>query len=162
MTVKPILVWPDPALAKVSVSVDLTSDDTIKSLVQDMFDSMYAANGIGLAAPQIGVHKRVVLAGLGPNHDVVVLINPTLMDLKGKVEATEGCLSVPGFEGKVTRAESCTVFYQDLEGQHLVMYLTGMDAIVVQHEVDHLLGVVYVQHLGKVKRDFIRKKLAKR
>src|ERR1043166_2198094 len=129
MAAKDILIWPNPELLKVSQKVDAI-DDSIKALVQDMFDAMYAADGVGLAAPQIGVHKRVVVVDIRSyereqegkrveipsGEEPLVLINPVISNKSGELEWEEGCLSVPGETGMVTRAAKCTVTYQDLTG----------------------------------------------
>ena len=173
MTIRPILIWPDPKLLQPSSRVDAI-DDEVRTLVADMFETMYHANGVGLAAPQIGVHRRIVIIDLagydheqdGVKPDVkdekpIVCINPVVSNKSGELEWREGCLSVPGETGMVTRAAKCTLTYLDLEGKEQVIEAEGLRAVAVQHEVDHLDGKVYVEYLSKLRRDIIRKKMLK-
>jgi peptide deformylase len=159
MTARPILVWPDPELLKVSTPV-ADVDDEVKALVRDMEDTLLATNnGIGLAAHQIGVHKRVIITEV--DGAPVVMINPHVTKFGKMVEGEEGCLSVPGFTGMVKRYESCSVMYMGMDGVVTAKELHGHNAVVIQHEYDHLDGVIYVDYLTRTKREFIRKKLLK-
>ena len=173
MTIRPILVWPDPKLLQPSLPVE-SIDDEVRTLVADMFETMYHAKGVGLAAPQIGVHRRVVVIDLaGYDHEQdgkkpavlnekpIVCINPVISNQAGKLEWREGCLSVPGETGMVTRAAKCTLTYLDLDGKTQVIEAEGLRSVAIQHEVDHLDGKVYVEYLSKLKRDVIRKKMLK-
>jgi peptide deformylase len=174
MAVKDILIWPNPELLKVSQKVEVI-DDSIRALVKDMFDSMYAADGVGLAAPQIGVHKRVVVIDIRsyereqkdgkvevPSGEApIVLINPEFSNKSGELEWEEGCLSVPGETGMVTRAAKCTVKYLDLDGKEQVIEAEGLKSVALQHECDHLDGKLFVDYLSRLKRNVIRKKMMK-
>jgi peptide deformylase len=182
MAVRDILIWPNPELLKVSRKVEAI-DDEIRALARDMFDSMYAADGVGLAAPQIGVHKRVVVIDIrsydrqqpdGPDGSAgggkveipsgeapIILINPELSQLSGELEWEEGCLSVPGESGMVTRAARCTVRYLDLDGKEQVIEAEGLKAVALQHECDHLDGKLFVDYLSRLKRNLIKKKMMK-
>lgn len=174
MAVKDILIWPNPELLKLSQPVDAI-DDSIRHLVKDMFDSMYAADGVGLAAPQIGVHKRVVVIDIRSyereqkdgkvevpsGEQPLVLINPTFSNKAGELEWEEGCLSVPGETGLVTRAARCTVKYLDLDGKPQQIDADGLKAVALQHECDHLDGKLFVDYLTRLKRNVIKKKMLK-
>lgn len=175
MAVRDILIWPNPELTKVSQKVEAI-DDGIRALVKDMFDSMYAADGVGLAAPQIGVHKRVVVIDIrsydreqpeGGTVEVpsgeapLVLINPEFSQKSGELEWEEGCLSVPGESGMVTRAARCTVKYLDLDGKEQVIEAEGLKSVALQHECDHLEGKLFVDYLSRLKRNVIKKKMMK-
>ena len=174
MPAKDILIWPNPELLKVSQKVDAI-DASVKALVKDMFDSMYAADGVGLAAPQIGVHRRVVVVDIRsyereqegkaveiPSGEApLVLINPVISNKSGELEWEEGCLSVPGETGMVTRAAKCTVTYQDLEGKTQVIEADGLKAVALQHECDHLDGKLFVDYLSRLRRGVIKKKMLK-
>lgn len=174
MAVRQILIWPDPELMKISAKVEVV-DASVKALVQDMFDSMYAADGVGLAAPQIGVHKRVVVVDIRSyereqkdgkveipsGEQPLVLINPEFSNKSGEIEWEEGCLSVPGEVGMVTRAAKCTVTYLDLDGQQCVLEAEELKAVALQHECDHLDGKLFVDYLSRLKRGVIKKKMLK-
>jgi peptide deformylase len=175
MAVKPILIWPDPELLKVSQKVEAI-DDSVRALVKDMFDTMYDADGVGLAAPQIGVHKRVVVVDIrsydrdrpdGSKVEIpsgehpLVLINPVISNKQGELEWEEGCLSVPGETGMVTRAARCTLTYQDLEGVTHSVDAEGLKSVALQHETDHLDGKLFVDYLSRLRRGVIRKKMMK-
>jgi peptide deformylase len=180
MAIRDILIWPDPRLLKVSKPVVLNADgsvpDDVKTLVKDMFDTMYDADGVGLAAPQVGVHLRVVVVDIraydkhradGGQAEVpsgeapIVLINPTFSDKAGKLEWDEGCLSVPGESGLVTRAAKCRVDYLDLDGKPQVIEAEGLKAVALQHECDHLDGKLFVDYLSALKRGVIKRKMLK-
>ncbi len=166
MAVRNILVWPNPGLLKASKPVEAINDE-IHALVADMFDTMYEYGGIGLAAPQIGVHLRVVVLDHfsnqpKPERKPLALVNPVLSDFSTEEVGTdEGCLSVPGEVGRVTRKAACTVSFKDMMGKDHVVPLTGIKAICLQHECDHLDGKVYVQYLSRLRRDVIRRKMMK-
>lgn len=161
MPLLPILRFPDARLKKVAAPVT-NIDDGIRKLVADMAETMYEAPGIGLAATQVDVHKQIVVIDTSEErNDLRVFINPRLERLEGTQEGEEGCLSVPGIYEKVERAERVTVHYLDLEGQAQSLAAEGLLAVCLQHEIDHLQGHVFVDHLSQLKQTRIRNKLAK-
>lgn len=161
MALLPILRFPDPRLKKIAAPVTKI-DDSIRRLIADMAETMYEAPGIGLAATQVDVHKQVVVIDVSEDrNDLLALINPRLENFQGQQEGEEGCLSVPGIFEKVERAERVTVHYQDADGQARTLVADGLLAVCVQHELDHLNGMVFVDHLSQLKQTRIRNKLAK-
>lgn len=161
MALLPILRFPDPRLKKIAVPVTKI-DAGIRRLAADMAETMYEAPGIGLAATQVDVHKRVVVIDVSEEkNDLRVFINPELNNCQGSTLGEEGCLSVPGVYDKVERAERVTVRYLDLEGKPQVLEADGLLAVCIQHEIDHLNGKVFVDHLSQLKQTRIRNKLAK-
>lgn len=161
MALLPILRFPDPRLKKIAVPVT-TIDDTVRRLIADMAETMYEAPGIGLAATQVDVHKRIVVIDVSEDKSrLLALINPRLENCQGQQEGEEGCLSVPGIYEKVERAERVTVHYQDGDGVHRTLVAEGLLAVCIQHELDHLNGTVFVDHLSQLKQTRIRNKLAK-
>jgi len=125
----------------------------IRKLVRDMAETMYAAPGVGLAATQVDVHKRVIVMDISDARDELrVFINPEILASSGEAEAEEGCLSVPGYYDKVTRAAKVRVRAQDEQGEHFELDAEGMLAVCIQHEMDHLVGKVFVDHLSPLKR----------
>jgi len=161
MALLPILRFPDPRLKKVAVPV-VNIDDNLRKLVADMAETMYEAPGIGLAATQVDVHKRLVVVDVSEDKSALqVFINPRLDQCEGEQEGEEGCLSVPGIYEKVERAERVTVHYLDLDGQERTLQADGLLAVCIQHEIDHLNGKVFVDHLSQLKQTRIRNKLAK-
>ncbi|MEN7536940.1 peptide deformylase [Aurantiacibacter flavus] len=183
MAIREILEVPDPVLKQVSTPVD-KFDDELKTLVEDMFETMYDANGIGLAAIQVGVPQRVLVIDLQPedpdaepepcDHDghhhhhqptkkePRIFINPEILD-PAEEQATyqEGCLSVPDIYADVDRPKTCRVRWQDLEGNTHEEPMDGLMAICIQHEMDHLNGVLFIDHLSRLKRNMALKKLEK-
>ena len=164
MAVREIIILPDKRLRLKSQPVKKI-DREIKALVDDMFETMYAAPGIGLAAIQVGVPKRVVtmdLAKKEEGHQPRVLINPEIL-WKSDATATyeEGCLSIPEFYEEVERPAQVRVKYLDLEGREQVLEADGLLATCLQHEIDHLNGVLFIDHISKLKRDRVTKKFAK-
>lgn len=156
-----ILIHPDPRLRQVAKPVSQV-DKRIQQLVDDMFETMYEAPGIGLAATQVNVHKRVVVIDVSDNKDDPrVFINPEITELHGEEEMEEGCLSVPGFQEVVKRAESIRVTALDKDGQSFELETGGLLAVCVQHEIDHLNGKLFTDYLSKLKQRRIRKKLEK-
>lgn len=146
---RPILTYPDPFLTKKAVSVPRV-DDKVRELVGDMFETMRAASGVGLAAPQIGVGRRVIVVDVSPveqESTPVALVNPEIVERGGSVEGMEGCLSVPGVEGLVPRAESVLVRGLDLQGQPVRIRATGFLARALQHEIDHLDGTLFIDRI---------------
>lgn len=169
MAVRPILVIPDPRLRQRAAEVD-EIDDEIRTLVEDMFETMYdAPNGIGLAANQVGVLKRVVVMDLvkepdeeGLEPEPRVFINPEITGLGEELNThEEGCLSIPEYYGEVIRPERCTVEFLDLDGKRQSLDCEDTLAFAVQHEVDHLNGKLVIDFLSRLKRDMIVRKYAK-
>jgi peptide deformylase len=156
-----ILEYPDPRLRTRAVPVK-TFDAELKRRVADMFETMYDAPGIGLAASQVDWHERVIVIDITEDHSQPeVFINPELLAREGQAQGEEGCLSVPGIFDNVMRAERVRVRYQDVDGATHERDLDGMLAICLQHEIDHLEGKLFVDYLSELKRQRIRKKLDK-
>ena len=156
-----ILEFPDPRLAKVATAVE-DFDKALKKLVEDMTETMYSAHGIGLAATQVNVHKRLLVLDISENQDQPrVYINPQILDQSGEQNHEEGCLSVPGVYANIKRAENVTVRAQDIDGNTFEEQLEGLHAVCVQHEMDHLIGRLFVDYLSPLKRNMVRKKLEK-
>lgn len=162
MALLPILRYPDERLRTVARPVAAV-DDRIRQLAADMAETMYAAPGIGLAATQVDVHEQVVVIDVSEErNDLRVFINPTIDQSAGTREGEEGCLSVPGVYDAVTRAEQVRVRYLDLEGRERTLEASGLLAVCVQHELDHLRGKVFVDYLSRLKQTRIRTKLSKK
>lgn len=145
-----ILVYPDPFLARKAVPVPVV-DDRIRALIRDMFETMYAAEGIGLAATQVGVGKRVVVLDVSPVDETiapVAVVNPEIVARDGSATAVEGCLSVPGVQGEVCRAETVEVRGMDEQGTPLRIRADGILSRALQHEIDHLDGVLFIDRLS--------------
>ncbi len=156
-----ILEFPDPRLRKQAVPVDVV-DDALRTLVDDMFETMYAAPGIGLAATQVDVHRRLLVADVSSDKsDPHVFINPEILEKDGVTVTEEGCLSVPGYYEEVKRADHIRVRYLDREGRECEGEFEGLLAVCIQHEIDHLDGKLFVDYLSEAKRSRIRKKLEK-
>ena len=157
-----ILEYPDPRLRTTAQPVAAV-DESIRRLVDDMFETMYEARGIGLAATQVDVHRRVLVTDISPDRtDPRVFINPQIIEREGSTEAEEGCLSVPGiFDMLRTRAQKIRVRALDRDGQPFELEAEGLLAVCVQHEIDHLDGRLFVDYLSELKRNRIRKKLEK-
>jgi len=161
MALLPILRFPDPRLKKVAAQVTRINDSTRK-LVADMAETMYEAPGIGLAATQVDVHQRIVVIDVSEDKsELQVFINPTLGQCEGSQIGEEGCLSVPGIYDKVERAERVSVSYLDLDGKPQTLEAEGLLAVCIQHEIDHLNGTVFVDHLSLLKQARIKNKMAK-
>ncbi len=159
----PVVKYGDAVLEKTTKPVE-KFDEELAKLCQDMFESMYAANGVGLAAPQIGLGRRlaVVDVTVGKNPEAkIVLANPEIIHAEGEQREEEGCLSVPGFRGNVARPQYVTVRAQDATGKTFDMNGEGLLARAFCHELDHLDGVLFLKHLGLVKRDLIRRRIRK-
>ena len=158
-----ILIFPDPRLRTVAKAVDKV-DDSLKKLTEDMLETMYEGSGIGLAATQVDVHKRVIVVDISEKKDEpLVLINPVLnkvIDPELKTYS-EGCLSVPGFYEELERPSEIEISFQDEKGQDQTLIANGLLSVVVQHEMDHLEGKMMVDSISNVKREMIRKKLSK-
>ena len=147
-----ILRYPDARLHKLAAPVTVF-DESLKQLVADLAESMYPAPGIGLAATQVDVHKRVIVMDISDARDELrVFINPELLASSGEAESEEGCLSVPGYYDKVTRPATVRVRAQNESGEHFEIDADGMLAVCIQHEMDHLVGKVFVDHLSPLKR----------
>lgn len=164
MAVRPILVIPDARLRAVADPIEEVDDD-VKALARDMLDTMYDAPGIGLAAPQIGVMRRIVvmdLAGEGEDPAPIVLINPEILRVSEETSVTEeGCLSIPELYYDVERPAEVRVRYTDLDGNPVEIDAKDKLAVCVQHEIDHLDGVLYIDYLSRLKRDRVVKKFDK-
>ncbi|MCX8144772.1 MAG: peptide deformylase [Azovibrio sp.] len=161
MALLPILRFPDARLKKIAAPVEKI-DDGIRRLVADMAETMYEAPGIGLAATQVDVHRQVVVIDVSEERNqLLVLINPRITHRDGVQVYEEGCLSVPGIYDKVERAAQVSVEYLDLEGERRTLTADGLLAVCIQHELDHLQGKVFVEHLSQLKQMRIKTKLAK-
>lgn len=157
-----ILEFPDPRLKKVATPVAAVTPE-IQKLVRDMAETMYAAPGVGLAATQVNVHKRVIVIDISTTRDeLLVLINPEIIASEGEIETEEGCLSVPGYYDKVTRASKVTVRAQNERGEPFERDVEGTLAVCIQHEIDHLSGKVFVEYLSPLKRARLAAKLRKK
>ncbi len=161
MAIREILHFPDERLRTRAKSV-VAVDDEIRLLVADMFETMYAAPGIGLAATQINVHKRIIVIDVSEDRGTpLVLINPEIIEKDGQQFGEEGCLSVPGVYEPVERAEHVLVTTLDLQGQEQRLEARDLLAVCIQHEMDHLEGKLFVDYLSGLKRQRIKKKLQK-
>ena len=163
MALLKILIFPDPRLRTKAKSVQ-SIDGSIKELSDDMLETMYEGEGIGLAATQINVHKRIIVVDITKEkNEPQVLINPERKKIidPEKRAYSEGCLSVPGFYEELKRPSSVEVSYQDLEGKMNTQVISGLLSVVIQHEIDHLDGKIMVDSLSNLKREMIRKKLMK-
>lgn len=161
MPILEILHFPDSRLRKKAKSVAQV-DERVRQAVDDMFETMYAAPGIGLAATQVNFQEKIIVIDISPEKDQpLCLINPEILDHDGKEEMEEGCLSVPGFYEKVSRAERIRVRALDREGCEFELTADGLLAVCIQHEMDHLDGRLFVDYLSPLKRERIRKKLEK-
>ena len=163
MTIRKILTEPDPFLRQISQEVEKV-DDEIRKLMDDMLETMYEAPGIGLAAIQIGVPKRVIVIDLSKEKEKTPMyfVNPKAV-IKSKNNSTyeEGCLSVPGQFAEVDRPNECHVRYLDYNGQNRELKAEGLLATCIQHEIDHLEGILFIDYLSKLKKNYIVKKLSK-
>jgi peptide deformylase len=158
----PILEFPDPRLRRVAAPVAAIGPEIVK-LIRDMAETMYAAPGIGLAATQVDVHKRIIVMDLSETRDELrVFVNPEILTSEGEVETEEGCLSVPGYYDDVRRAARVRVRAQDEHGEPFELEAEGLLAVCIQHEVDHLMGKVFVDHLSPLKRARLTAKARKK
>lgn len=169
MAVREILIWPDKRLMEVSAPVAVI-DQEIRRLVDDLLETMYAdKTGVGLAAPQVGVLKRIVVIDVdrhqqqrpppGSTSMPLVLINPVITAKEGEMTWEEGCLSLPNETGQVTRATRCTVEFMGLDGQKHQATGEGLAAVAMQHECDHLDGKLFVDYLGRLRRETMRRRM---
>jgi peptide deformylase len=158
--IRKILTFPDPELKKKSVPVTIINDKT-RELVRDMAETMYAAPGVGLAAPQIGIHQRITVIDVSAKDEMpelIVAINPVIIYADGESYEEEGCLSVPKYAANVRRHARTVVKALNLDGDEITYKADGLLAIAFQHEIDHLDGILFIDHLSPLKRDMFRKK----
>jgi peptide deformylase len=163
MAILEILTYPTPILLRKAEPVE-NIDDSIRRLLENMAETMYAAPGVGLAAPQVGVSQRIIVADASPRVEgehLVKLVNPVITFAEGSTVCEEGCLSVPGFSEDVTRAEKIVVEGYNEDGKPVKIETDTFLATVLQHEIDHLDGILFIDHIGRLKRDIIRRKLRK-
>jgi peptide deformylase len=164
MALLPILEFPDPRLRTKAALIDAAEVTTsaFQELLDNMFETMYDAPGIGLAASQVDVHQRFMVIDVSEHSDTpLVFINPEILERDGEQVYQEGCLSVPGIFADVTRADTITVKFLDRQGQPQELTTDGLLAVCVQHEMDHLDGKLFIDYLSPLKREMVRKKLAK-
>jgi peptide deformylase len=164
MAVREVRKYPDDVLRQRAHAVQRMDEET-ERLIDDMVQTMYAASGVGLAAPQVGVSKRVIVvevrSDLDGEHPLMVLVNPEIVRAEGEVEYEEGCLSLPGFTANIKRAGEVTVRYLDRQGREAAVDATGLLAIALQHEIDHLEGRLILDRASALKREFYRKRIKK-
>jgi peptide deformylase len=161
--IREIIIWPDPVLKEIAKPIDRVDDD-VRRLLDDMSETMYAADGVGLAAPQIGVLKRCVVIDTSPRQDgqkLIHLVNPVIVRGEGRTTYTEGCLSIPGEAEDVERYEKVTVRALDYFGKEFELGCDGLLSIASQHETDHLDGTLFVDHLSSLKREIIKRRMKK-
>ena len=158
----PILEYPDKRLRTVAKPVEKIND-TINKLIKDMFDTMYNAPGIGLAATQVNSHQRIIVVDVSENqNEPISLINPEIIYKSGEIESEEGCLSVPSYYENVKRASNIRIKSIDKNGNSIQTNASGVLAICIQHEIDHLDGILFVDHLSKLKQKRLKKKAQKK
>jgi len=160
----PIVKYGQPVLEQKGADVTAFDSEELHKLIEDMFESMYAAKGVGLAAPQIGVSKRLAVIDIATGEDPaqkIVLINPVIVKIEGSQKSEEGCLSLPTFREDVTRPRVVTVKAQDVAGKTFEMTGEDLLARAFLHETDHLAGKLYISHISALKRDLIRRKVRK-
>ncbi len=158
--IRTILTYPDPELKKKSAPVTIINE-AVQTLAHDMAETMYAAPGVGLAAPQIGVHQRLIVidvAGQDEAPELITAINPVIIHAEGEVFEEEGCLSVPKYAANVRRHARVIVKGLDIDGNECTWKAEGLLAIAFQHEIDHLEGILFVDHLSPLKRDLFRRR----
>ena len=156
-----IMKYGSDVLREVAQPVEEITDDT-RRLAKDMLDTMYGSDGVGLAAPQVGISRRIIVIDVDPHDpscEPVALINPEIVKQEGQVDADEGCLSVPDVRGEVKRAETITVKALSLDGEEVQTEAADLLARALQHEIDHLNGILFIDHLGRLKRQLIKKQL---
>ncbi len=158
-----IVIWPDPVLKKKAAPV-ARFDAALHKLLADMTETMYAADGVGLAAPQIGISQRVVVIDTSPRQEgqkLLEVINPEIVAARGEVVYNEGCLSIPGEVEEIKRHEEVAVRFFDREGKKIELEATGLLAIAFQHEIDHIDGMLFVDRLSALKRELIKRRMKK-
>src|SRR5271167_3093789 len=161
--VYPIVKYGDPVLEKPSAPIT-KFDEGLKKLIEDMFESMYAAHGVGLAAPQIGISQRIAVIDVTFKEDPeaqIVLVNPEIIHVEGRLTSNEGCLSLPEFREKVTRPGKVTARAQSVEGKTFEVSGEDLLARALVHETDHLNGKLYINHISALKRDMMKRKIRK-
>jgi len=165
-----IVKYGDPVLEREGDDVKDFATPELRQFVADMFESMYAAKGVGLAAPQLGVSRKITVIDISggvkdeegiPPSEKIVLINPTIIHKEGKQVGEEGCLSIPGFREQLRRAQKVTVRAQNVEGEWFERSGEDLLARAIQHEIDHLHGVLFISHISPLKRDLIKRKIKK-
>lgn len=165
MAVRPILLYPDPILKQVAEPVPVV-DESVVAVIQDLVDTMVdSGHSVGVAAPQIGVLRRVVVVdvsksklGKDNNHGLLEMVNPEIIEKSGSKVMREGCMSVPDYTGNVTRAEQIVVEFTDRGGQLRVIEASGFEAVAIQHEMDHLDGLLFLDRVSSLKTDLYRRK----
>ncbi|MDP2156232.1 MAG: peptide deformylase [Nitrospirota bacterium] len=163
MAIREIRKFPEPVLKKKAAPVTAFDED-LQRLIDDMLETMYAAPGVGLAAPQVGVSKRLAVIDISSREEqypLIVLINPSILKSEGEIEFEEGCLSIPEYTAKVTRAEQVIVGCLDREGNDVELEAGGLLAIAIQHEIDHLDGLLFIDRISPIKREFFKKRYKK-
>jgi len=161
MAIYNILKWPDQKLRTVATTVDNFNED-IHLISQNLLETMYKAHGIGLAATQCNIHKRIIVIDCSEDKtNPKILINPSIISQEGSETMEEGCLSLPSIREEVTRAEKITIKYQNLNGEFIEEKFNELEAVCIQHEIDHLNGKVFTDHISKIKAQRARKKLEK-
>jgi len=158
--IREILTYPNPELKKKSEPVRVITEQTLH-LVRDMAETMYAAPGVGLAAPQIGIHQRIIIidvAGKDEKPNLIVAINPVIVHAEGETYEEEGCLSVPKYAANVRRHAQVVVKALNLQGEEVTCKAEGLLAVAFQHEIDHLDGILFVDHLSPLKREIFKKR----
>ena len=161
--IREIIIWPDPILKEIAKPVDRVDDD-VRRLLDDMSETMYAADGVGLAAPQIGILKRLIVIDTSPRQDgqkLIHLVNPEIVRAEGRTSYTEGCLSIPGEAEDVERYAKVWVRALDYSGKPFELECTDLLSIAAQHEADHLEGTLFVDHLSSLKREIIKRRMKK-
>jgi peptide deformylase len=164
-----IVKYGDPVLEREGENVQEFGTPELREFVDDMFESMYAAKGVGLAAPQLGVSRKITVIDISggvkdeeaPPSEKIVLINPKIITKEGKQVGEEGCLSIPGFREQVARAKKVTVRAQNVEGEWFERTGEDLLARAIQHEIDHLHGILFITHVSPLKRDLIKRKIKK-
>jgi len=158
--IRPILIYPDPELKKKSAPVTVINEKT-RELVRDMAETMYNAPGVGLAAPQIGVHQRIIVIDVSAKDEpaqLIVAINPVIVHAEGEAYEEEGCLSIPKYAANVRRHARVVVKALNLEGEEITYKTEELLAIAFQHEIDHLDGILFIDHISSLKREIFRRK----
>ncbi len=156
-----ILIYPDPALKKTSLKVKLI-DEEILNFIRDLVHTMKNSPGVGLAAPQVGKLLRIITVDVTPKHrghGLIILINPEIVSSRGDKTAREGCLSIPEYTANITRAEEVTVKGLNEDGKESVLDSTGLESAALQHEIDHLDGILFIDRITKMKRDLFKRKI---
>ncbi len=164
MSIRKIFQYPDQVLREETKTIT-TFDSDLKQLVDDMVETMYDAPGIGLAAPQIGESLKLIVVDISKDredeHEFMAMVNPEIVEHEGSQLDEEGCLSVPELTAKVKRFQKITVTFQDLEGNEQKLETEDRFAVVLQHEIDHLNGILFIDHLSSLKRNLYKKKVKK-